>query len=316
MHFRYREKWVDEQLWDSTSRNLEGRDVLVIAVLSGKNKNPEFFPIRKGRLIKVLKEGDTLHIYFELTPYWAKYSSSAEDFGASIKKFPKIPKKIEDDYFGGKFISFGNYNWIDFSSDQESWNAIIENLGKNEAFKHGLFYRVIRLCDPSLHQTIPITDLYESDELTRGYHLEGGKRYILELAFDFGKEPPSTTKKDIFKIESMDLIKIIPCVKKLGFRVDTMRCSLSSEKVFWGQHTFITTKIENSIEGPYLEIPFEIKRSFEAYLYGLMILSGLILISGVFDGFLSSDSQYKFILKLFGTFLSTTGTWLLTSYKR
>jgi len=316
MHFRYRKKWVDEQLWDATSWNLEGKDALVIAVLAGEDNNPKFFPIREGRLIKILKEGDTLHIYFELTPYWANYSNSTEDFDASIKKFPKIPQKIKGDYWGGKFISFGNHSWIDFSLDPESWNTVIENLGKNNAFKQGLFYRVIRLFDPSSHQAIPITYLYESDELTKGYHLEGGKRYIFELAFDYGKEPPSAAEENIFKIESMDLIKIMPCVKKLGFRVDTMRCSLSSEKTFWGQHTFITTKIENSIEGPYLEIPFKIERSSEAYLYGLMILSGLILISGVLDEFVSTDSQYKFIIKLFGTFLSTTGTWLLTSYKR
>jgi hypothetical protein len=313
MHFRYSKKYVDDKIWNA-SKELNGKEALIIAVYLEKNRIIRFFPVRKGRIIRVENDGDMLHAYVILFSDWVLYNS-CDEYDSIIKKFDKIPKESSTDHLGGNFISFGCFDQIKFSSELKDWKNIIEIIGNKEPFKKSVFYRINRLYDASSEKSIQITQ-FDEDKLTRGYELKGGRRYIMEISFYFGKEPPKEAKEALFKIESLDLIRIISNNKKLGFRADKTKFSLSTEKVFWNQLTYVTTKIEDSIEGPELEIPIKLKRTSETYLFSLMILIGLILVTGIIDQFGSLFSENTDAIKLLGTFISTTGTWLLTSYKR
>jgi hypothetical protein len=318
MHFRYRKNWVEDIIWNMDSKDLEGKKALIIAVAQKEDKFPEFFPLRSGQIIRIEKEAEAINIFFELTEHWVDYYDTNREYDTIIKSFPNVPTINNDNKFlEGKFILFGNMEKIILSSTDIAWNSIIEKIGAKEPFKNGVFFRMTKMIDAHSQVEIAVAPMDDYDNLTRGYTLEGGKRYILEFAFNFGKEPPKNAENEFFKIECPDLIKIFPNMKRLGFRIDKLKCNLSGEKIFWSQYTYINTKIEKNIEGPFLEIPIKLNKSLEAYLFGLMILVGLLLISGVIQDYGPWNlCEQNFLIKLIGTFLSTVGTWLLTSYKR
>jgi hypothetical protein len=168
MHFRYRSKRVDGQIWTKPSDFLD-KSALVIAVLSGINGIPEFFPLRKGKLIKMEKEGDTLHVYFRLLSNWVNYSDN--NYDSLIKRFSDIPNGQGDVFLGGKFITKGNLEQIVFSSSSNAWEGIIEKIGDRETFNKSIFYRIVGLYDASSRNKIPIIKIDKSDDLTRGYEL-------------------------------------------------------------------------------------------------------------------------------------------------
>jgi hypothetical protein len=320
LHYRYRKDKVLDKIWNKEFDELVGKNALSIAISKDLNNKPVFFPLRKSKIVKTEVDGNTLHVYAEPLSDWVDYpidnSGKITHYDDIIKKFDKIPKESNKEFLEGKFICYGDISEIAFSKEISAWNKIVETIGNNEQFKNGLFYRIVRLYDASSNENIKISR-FDEDELTRGYALKGGRRYIMEISFDFGKEPPEPARKVSFRMKSLDLIKAIPTNIKLGFRVDKTKFSLSPEKTFWNQDTYISMKMDEPIEGSNIELHFKIKRTNEAYIYGLMVLSGLILATGIFDSQMPVQlTSYLFGIKLFGTVLTTTGTWLLTGYKR
>jgi hypothetical protein len=316
LHYRYRKSKVERQIWSKDLKELAGMNALSIAISNGKNNIPEFFPLRKSEIVKAERDGDTLHIYTKPLSEWVDYSRDQFHYDQIIKNFENIPKEGKNCFLEGKFILYGDVSHIAFSREPSAWNKIVEAIGNTEPFKNGLFYRIVSLKDASSGKTIQITK-FDNNELTRGYVLKGGRRYLIEISYDFGKEPPADAKRVSFRVRCLDLIKAIPTNIKLGFRVELARFSLSPEKTFWNQDTYITMEIDEPIEGSNIELHFKIERTNETYVYGLMVLSGLILATGIFDNYMPSElSSYLFGIKLIGTVLTTAGTWLLTGYKR
>lgn len=319
MHFRYRKDWVDEKIWMMEPKHLAGEKGLIIAISQNDDGIPEFFPLRFARVISAEKEGEAILIYFELIDKWVEYSENI-DYDKEIKKFPNAPRKEEgNDYLIGKFVLLGDVERIKISSSDIAWNRIVEKIGNKKPFQNGIFFRLAKLVEAQSKVEIAISQIDDYDNL-RGYSLKGGNRYILEIAFNFGKEPPVKANDGYFKIEIPDLMKVIPNSKRLGFRIDKQKFNLSPEKIFRSQLIYLSTKIDNNnnIEGPYLEIPIKLENSSEAYFFGLLILIGLFLLSGVIQEYGPWDlTEYNFYIKIIGTLFSSIGTWLLTtSYKR
>lgn len=302
MHFRYRKKWVNNKVWNSN--NLEGKEVLVIALVFLENEL-EFFPIRRAKLIRTEKDGDVLHVYFELLAEWVDYRNGNNDYDAQIKEMEDRPKIVQQ-RLEGDFISFGYNDEINFSAKSEAWKSIVEKIGNKGPFKNGIFYRFTRIYEAQSENNIAVNKF---DKLTRGFILKGGKRYVIDFSFNFGKEPPENAENVLFKIEAEDLLRFLSKETKLGFIVDKKKFNILPQKTLSDVFTNIVTKIEDGIEGPNLEIPIEIEKGKLIYVYGLMILIGLIFVSGIIPK-LTTFFQFA------GSILATLGTWLLTEYNR
>jgi len=94
--------------------------------------------------------------------------------------------------------------------------------------------------------------------------------------------------------------------------VDKKQFYLSTGGRSFNIRTIITTKVENSIEGPELEIPIKIKKNKSIYaVYLIFIFTGLILL-----GWPWAADAFGFSMKLTGTGLTTLGTALITYYTR
>jgi hypothetical protein len=107
-HFRYRSKYVDEQLWDSLKSESEELDSslrdLPIAVVylfqtqTAGQWNPAdtmgrggpYLPLRKGQLIHAFKDGGIAHFFFELTGYVGE----DEQYSARVSLNEKVKFKL------------------------------------------------------------------------------------------------------------------------------------------------------------------------------------------------------------------------------
>lgn len=283
MHFRYRDKWIDDEIKNINVDNLLGKEVIVVSVLDlSFEEKVEFFPLRKGKIISSEWDGSTLHIYFELLEEWIDYKNKINVYDKLIKNMNNVPKDLNDKT-GAKFVIFGRKNNLKFSKDIKSWEYIVEQLASKEPFKKGLFYKLNRIYDTSSNENANIDKL--GNELEKCFILKGGNRYTAEFSINFGKEPPVEVENDLFKVEGGDILKIPLNEEKLGFIVDLKKFSLFPKKSISDSITFMNVKIEGSnsqIEGPILNIPIKIKRSFKVFLVGFAIFVGLILVSGIF----------------------------------
>jgi len=81
MHFRYRLKWVSDELKNNLP--LEGNQVIMIAAIINNDDqtNPEYvlMPFRKGRIISTITDGDKLSCLLTdiLIPYFILFFISA-----------------------------------------------------------------------------------------------------------------------------------------------------------------------------------------------------------------------------------------------
>lgn len=289
MHFRYRDKWIDDEIKNICVDNLLGKEVIVVSVLDlSFEEKVEFFPLRKGKIISSEWDGSTLHIYLELLEEWIDYKNKINVYDELIKNMNNVPKDLNDKT-GAKFVVSGRKNDLKFSKDIKSWEYIVEQLANKEPFKKGLFYKLNRIYDTSSNENANIDKL--GNELEKCFVLKGGNRYTAEFSINFGKEPPIKAENDLFKVEGGDLLKIPLNEEKLGFMVDLKKFSLFPKKSISDSITFMNVKIEGSnsqIEGPILNIPIKIKRSFKVFLVGFAIFVGLILVSGILTNFITN----------------------------
>lgn len=307
MHFRYRLKWVSDDLRKNLP--IEGNEVVMIAAIIINDDHEDikfkFMPFRRGKVISIIKDGDTLHIYYELLKEWVLYDDSK---GKDVNFYDDLIKQ-NDCPSNGKFMCFGNTNKFSFSKDPIAWVEIIERLVKFNRYKLSTFYRINNISE------LPggkLLEVEEFDRLTRGFVLKKGKNYSIDITFNFGQNPPEKAKSTLFKFDTFENLKIIPKELLLGFRVDKKQFYLSVSRQSSQIRTYISTKIENSLEGPNLEIPIKIKRrKFIYILYLIIISTGLILL-----GLPWPFDTIGIILKLIGTGLTTLGTFLINYYTR
>ncbi len=143
-------------------------------------------------------------------------------------------------------------------------------------------------------------------------------KYNIELSFSYGKQPPKDAINDRLKIkvDHKYFYMPIPDEIPLGFRVDKQNVYLSTQGLFLDAFTVLAISFEKGlIEGPNILIPIKIKRAVITYFYVLMILIGLILVTGIISERIPILSAYKDGIELLGTVITATGTWLLSGYK-
>lgn len=323
MHFRYDEKWVDTEILNKNPNELEGKEAIIVVVDSEKRNQeyfPRFYPIRKAKIKKFDIDGSVSHFYFELLPDWVDYreNNKLRDYQAFIDLLKEKPVSGKEG-LNGKFVSLDRLQRdIRFSSEAKAWESIIEKIGSLSPYKETLFYRLSRFYEAKSNKDLEITTF---DELRCGYTLKSGTIYNLEFSFSYGKEPPAAVSKEKFTINLVDLDKYfytpIPYELTLGFRVDKQNVYLSTKELFLSAHTILILSFkEGIIEGPNVLIPIKIKKAIKTNFYVLMILLGLILVTGIISEYIPILSAYKDFLKLLGTVITTIGTWLLTGYRR
>lgn len=321
MHFRYEETWVDTEILKKNPKELEGKEAVIVVVEAEKRNQelfPRFFPIRKAKIKKYEIDGSVSHVHFELLPDWVDYreDNKLRDYQSCIESLKEKPISGPKMLIG-KFFSLDNLPLdIKFSHDAKAWESIIEKIGSLDSYKQTLFYRLSRFYEEKSNKDLKITMF---DKFRCGYTLKSGTKYNIEFSFNYGKAPPKDAIKDRLKVK-VDLHKYfympIPDEIQLGFRVDKQNVYLSTQELFLDAFTVLTISFEKGlIEGPNVSIPIKIKRAVKTYLYVLMILIGLILVTGIISERIPVLSAYKDGLALLGTVITTTGTWLLSGYK-
>lgn len=323
MHFRYDEKWVDTEIWNKNPDELMGKDAIIVVVDTEKRNqefSPRFYPIRKAKIKKFDIDGSVSHFYFELLPDWVDYREDKElreyqTFVDSLKEKPVSGKEGVN----GKFVSLDKLKQgINFSSEPKAWESIIRKIGNLSPYKETLFYRLSGFYKVNSNKDLVMAMF---DEYRSGYILNSGTKYNLELSFSYGKEPPDAASKDKLMVKvdfDKNFYMPIPDEITLGFRVDKQNVFLSTKELLFSDAiTYLVISSKNDlIEVPNVLIPIKIKKTVKTYFYGLMILLGLIFVTGILSEYITSLSAYKDFLKLLGTVMTTTGTWLLSGYRR
>lgn len=321
MHFRYEEKWVDTEILNENPEELVGKEAIIVVVEAEKRNQerlPLFFPIRKAKIKKFDIDGSVSHVYFELLPDWVDYreNNKLRDYQSCIESVKEKPIS-GNEMLIGKFFSLDNLQQdINFSSEAKAWESIIEKIGNLDSYKETLFYRLSRFYEAKSNRDL---EIIKFDELRCGYTLKSGTKYNFELSFSYGKKPPEAASKDrlIVKVDlDKNFYTPIPDEIPLGFRVDKQNVYLSTKELFLDAFTYLVISFKKDlIEGPSILIPIEIKKTVKTYFYVLMILIGLILVTGIISERIPILSTYKDGLALLGTVITTTGTWLLSGFR-
>lgn len=307
MHFRYRLKWVSNEIKNNFP--LEGRDLIVIAaiIIENPSKNIEykFMPLRKGKIIYSIIDGNTLHLYFELSDNWILYD---EDLEKDLAFYDTIINKGEN-LSNDLAVTFGDSSQFLYSKDSSAWVSLLERIVKFSQYDVSVFYRLNYISELPKGK---ILELKEFDKLTKGYILKKGKNYIIDFSYDFGQNPPELGQNAFFKLKSNEFLKIVPNELLLGFRVDKKHFYLSPNSKSFNVRTLLTSRIKGSIEGPLLEIPIKIIKNRVIYsFYLVLILLGLIFISLPLP-----ENTIGVLLKLCGAISTAIGTFLINYYTK
>ena len=193
MHFRYRKDWVVDHIWNAT--DLQNKEVLICAAIRNKTLY-DFYPIRKGTIIKTEKDGTMFHVYFKLLPDWVDYTGINDEYNLFIRSMGDSPRIINDK-FSGKFIFTNLMGEIKFSTGPEVWEGIIKKISTDEEFKRGVFYKLTKVIEIPNNKDLALQEILIP--LTRGYEFYARRNYSFEFTINFGKEPPLGAGKAIFK---------------------------------------------------------------------------------------------------------------------
>ena len=313
MHFRYDVKWVDKEIYNKSPKEIEGKEAIIVTVDEGINEEhfPRLYPIRKAKIKKFEIDGSVAHFYFELISEWVDYREN--DNQEFIDLLEKKPIKGKEG-LRGIFASLDkSQKCIKLSPEVKAWESVIQKLGNLDSYNETLFYRFNGIYETSTNKRL---DLTEFDIFRCGYKLNSGTKYILELSFSYGKEPPDAAIKNKLMIEvdtNNNFYVPIPKEISLGFRVDKQNVFLSTRELFSDEQTYLAISFkEDTIEAPNVLIPIKIKKTNKTYFYVLLTLIGLIFVTGTISENIQIMSPYKNILQLLGTILATTGTWFLS----
>lgn len=304
IHFRYDTNWVSEEI-NEDLEYFKGYETLIVIADEYKSNNYHFYPIRKAKIKKVEKDGDFFHIYFKLLGEWVDYRES--ESLDELKSYHNFIMDInENPCKNMKFASVGLLNTeIKFSKDTSAWASIIEKIGNKESYKNVLFYRINGIYELDSRSYQKIATFGDSKV---GYALKAGKKYIMDISLNYGKETPKTALEDrlIVNIDENHLFAI-PNEIKLGFRADKQDVYLPINESLQDSITYLTINFkEGNIEGPNVIIPIKItyNRIF-VYILIFLFLLGTILSSGLIANIINIDQITQNILKIVGSVIST-----------
>ena len=312
MDVTYSREWVTDEIWENY-KSYKNKDAVIIGIYTISDED-HFIPLRKVRLLNLNIEGNIIHINFLLSDKWAVCEELMKCHEI-ISQFTDIPerKKDETKHSGGKFVQVQEKAIFNYSREIKAWENIIKNIGSQEEFKKGIFYRFVNIKDSS-GEKIKIKKM----DNTYGYELVEGHSYLAEISFNFGKEPPRDSESSYFKIYGPEL-RIVPQIRCLEFRIYRNDFIISTPESPNNVRTLLLMKIKHSyseprIEGPFLEIPIKLKASKKRYASYLLIFIGLLIIISSDYFYLivkDPDPTMIFVVKLIGTFVTLGGLRIL-----
>jgi hypothetical protein len=165
LHFRYKEKYVDENILNE-SDNYKNKEVAIFFSHGNPlNRNEsdiiEHISVRYSELVHYDKSQETglFHVYLKLK----SFCNLNIDSGNSIEKRP--PKKFFTELH------------ITKNQNHNSWHSRVDLLKSH--FSNHVFYNVKGIYDK---QNL-ISPTYDNDYKSSHYSLKHGKRYVLKMAF-------------------------------------------------------------------------------------------------------------------------------------
>jgi len=163
LHFRYRAKWVSENILGAVTDTLIGADILCCLVDGADESTPEsqlrYVPLRFGNLVELEKEGGVLHIYFRLSRYvhWEvpfgglpsdrqvdeQIASLVERATTTLRS--EIPSTLRPQ---SKFCVLAKIRGLlqngldDTTEPTQSWQSLITVLSHIRHFREAVFFKV------------------------------------------------------------------------------------------------------------------------------------------------------------------------------
>nr|WP_321352633.1 hypothetical protein [uncultured Methanoregula sp.] len=329
IQFRYRKELMTNDLWNSTG--LIGKSVIITAVVKNNQDEIEFIPLRKGQIITTKKfADDVLILTLKLLDEWVDISSGI-DYNQQIKNLPFRPR-VEGTNYVGQFITFGNNDRIDLTSNDNAWTKLIEKLVTYEKYKHGIFYRFLGVTELNKKEQIPVKDIVTN---LSGIELTTGLKYSFNYLVYFGQDPPQNSEKFVLTCFNEQSLTVFNRYIRLGFTVDWIEFLVGTKGALSKKQSHMSIKIfkflengnkEEYLDCPQLEIPIVINPSHRCYFTISLIFFGLLLSSGQFGKILIfSFSLINMVLtisqvvdlffQLLGSILVTIGIWILLEYK-
>lgn len=177
IHFRYKKKYVDDNILTKLEENI-GKEVVIFYTLTTEKKS---IPIRRAKLIKaeITQETDLFHAYMELGDF--------------------TNVELENEKPPDKFFISQNLNFINVNNN---WIDKIEQV--KDSFKDMLFYNIKSITD---YNGKAISIKHRKDKKASLYKLSHGKKYMIELSIG---NPKETDSKLYFKSSSDDVTANTP----------------------------------------------------------------------------------------------------------
>jgi hypothetical protein len=151
-HFRYKFKYVDDQVVNNPNTFLE-KEVVIFYTLQDTGEN---IPIRKAKIVKVevSKETSLFHAYMEL------------------QEFTSV--RLESEKEEGKFFTQQN---VEFAKSSTTWADIVEKV--NDSFQGMLFYNINSI---SSERGDLINIKQRKDKKASLYRLRHGEKYLINMS--------------------------------------------------------------------------------------------------------------------------------------
>lgn len=311
IHFRYDEKYVQPGL---TPNLLINEDAVVVIV--GRSAPPLFFPARKAVIKNVIVQGSIWHIYFELSTEWVNYEN--DNYDSLIHSLNNKPE-WNDPHLGGKFLSLEEISQdFQFSNGEKVWEKLIEKIvSRLSTYSDVIFYKINQLKELKENDNGTCLNPVKFDKFSSGYKLKCGKKYILDLTFNYGRDPPTLSEESSmkFKLEEDSFYKPIPEEILLGFKADKQRIYLAPKKTFQNSISYFKSRISGEIDGVELDIPLKITKSRWLYLGFIGIGLGLLFTTGFLSNFLPVLEKIDNLIQILGVIITTLIITYLYEYK-
>jgi len=188
--FRYREKWVPDEVFQNPSI-LQNKTVLIVCYFGlQEGEDPsEFFPIRLATLEEVSKLGDILYLRYVT----GKIAPSNTTTGT--KTLQGFVRDLIGSYLTGrilsKYVVKANDLDVDTQGDQmAAWTSVVMSLGTLKQFQFTNFLKLLGISDQKRDQLMPSNILgsllrrflhLKPKSQVLGYQLKSGQSYRVDI---------------------------------------------------------------------------------------------------------------------------------------
>lgn len=264
--FRYRKKWVSEEILRDPD-SLKGEKGLVVARRKTGFGLSDLFPLREVKIIDIEREESikwketVLYLYLKMKGLWPEYPADEEIDDRPFEGIYDVQEGSETKNDDGKPVLFAGEDAVPTVEDTDPWTKIVNHLADQDVFDDAIFYRIDKMCDiedvgdPEGEKA----DVCRINDYTRGYQLFNEKNYVLEMVFNFGRDPPDGVEESLLKISPTSQLDVFPTDIRLGFRVDKKRISVNIKQPMQNAIEFLAMDVNGQIEGAQLELPLKVR---------------------------------------------------------